>query len=222
MDIEALYKISYGLYIVSSGNKDRGNGFISNTVFQVTSDPPKFAVCCNKNNLTADFIIDHHVFSVSVLSITASPEIFGRFGYRSGRDTDKMKGIAVNYGVSGVPIVTAESIAYLEFSLLDRMDAGTHWIFIGLLVDAGVLDATGDPMTYQYYRDVRKGIAPKNAPTYIDQSKLELNKKTGNKFKCPSCGYIYDENVETIKFADLPDDWTCPQCGTEKSDFIEI
>jgi len=79
-------------------------------------------------------------------------------------------------------------------------------------------------LTYAYYREVKKGFSPKNAPTYINQSKLET--KTENvmskKFKCAVCGYIYDEAEEKVKFSDLPEDWVCPVCGSEKSDFIEI
>jgi len=79
-------------------------------------------------------------------------------------------------------------------------------------------------MTYRYYREVRKGIAPKNAPTYIDPQKSEINQlnKMQKKFKCAACGYIYNENIEKVKFDDLPDGWICPVCGSEKSDFIEI
>jgi len=92
INIQALFKISYGLYIVSSGDKAIGNGFISNTVFQVTAEPPRFAVCCSKNNYTSEFIMKYKVFSVSVLAQSASSDIFGKFGYKSGKDFDKMNG----------------------------------------------------------------------------------------------------------------------------------
>lgn len=107
-----IFKISYGLYIVSSGNKEKGNGFISNTVFQVTSEPPRFTVCCNKDNYTCEFINQYKVFSVSVLGQDASSEIIGKFGYKSGRETDKMSGNNIIYGQTGVPIVLNDSIAF--------------------------------------------------------------------------------------------------------------
>ena len=224
IDFEALFKITYGLFIVSSGNKTKGNGFISNTVFQVTADPPRFAICCNKNNFTADFITRTGVFSVSILEKDTSPEIMGRFGYKSGRDFDKLQGMSVKYGETGVPIVLNESIAYLECTVSQTIDTGTHLMFIGDLVQSAVLESTKEPLTYLYYRQVKKGIAPKNAPTYIDKSKLEASKPSVafKKFKCSSCGYLYDEETEGVKFSDLPDSWTCPICGTEKSDFIEV
>jgi flavin reductase (DIM6/NTAB) family NADH-FMN oxidoreductase RutF/rubredoxin len=224
VNYDALFDISYGLYIVCSGDKNRGNGFISNTVFQVTSEPAKFAACCNKNNFTAEFIQKYGAFSVSVLHVNASPEIFGRFGYQSGRDMDKLAGMNVKIGETGVPIISNESIAYLELKVVQTVDAGTHLIFIGELVNAEILDDSKEPMTYQYYRQMRKGAAPKNAPTYIDKSKFkgESNTLLFKKYKCPVCGYIYDEAAESIKFNDLPDSWICPICGCEKSDFVEI
>ncbi len=212
------------MFIVSSGDKSKGNGFIANTVFQVTAEPPRFAVCCNKSNLTAEFIKRSEAFSFSVLSQSASPEIFGKFGYRSGKDFDKMAGTRVKYESTGVPIVLDESIAYFECRLVQTVDVGTHLIFIGELLNSQIIATSGEPLTYSYYREVKKGIAPKNAPTYIDKSKLEAELKTqsSRKYKCPACGYVYDESEEHVKFRDLPDDWVCPVCGTEKSEFEEL
>jgi flavin reductase (DIM6/NTAB) family NADH-FMN oxidoreductase RutF/rubredoxin len=223
LDIQALFKISYGLYIVSSGDKTSGNGFISNTVFQVTAAPPKFAVCCSKNNYTSEFIMKYKVFSVSVLAQSASSDIFGKFGYKSGRDFDKMIGTTLIYGETGVPIVLDESIAYFECRVVQTLDAGTHLLFIGEVLNAESADDSKEPLTYTYYRQVKKGVAPKNAPTYIDKSKIGIiSDASSRKFKCPACGYIYDESAEMVKFKDLPDDWVCPVCGSEKSDFMEI
>lgn len=224
IDFNALFKITYGLYIVSSGDKDQGNGFISNTVFQVTSEPAKFATCCNKNNFTSGLIEQHDHFSVSVLHQKTGPEIYGRFGYRNGKDFNKLEGMNVKYGKTGVPIVLNDSIAYLECKVVQKFDMGTHWLFIGELIDAQVLNETNEPLTYSYYRQVKKGVAPKNAPTYIDKSKLETKSKPieSAKYKCTVCDYIYDENKEVIKFANLHDNWKCPVCGADKEDFIRV
>jgi flavin reductase (DIM6/NTAB) family NADH-FMN oxidoreductase RutF/rubredoxin len=224
INFEALYKISYGLYIVCSGDKNKGNGFISNTVFQVTAEPAKFGVCCNKNNLTSEFINRHGAFSVSILEQNASSEIIGEFGYKSGRDVDKMIGTKVKYGDTGVPIVLNEIIAFFECKVVQTVDVGTHLMFIGELVNAEIMNDTKEPLTYLYYRQVKKGVAPKNAPTYIDKSKLETKQKDPllRRYKCPVCGYIYEEATESVEFMDLPNNWVCPSCGSEKSDFIEI
>jgi len=224
IQFEALFKISYGLYIVSSGNTKRGNGFISNTFFQVTAEPPRFASCCNKENYTAALIRESGAYSVSVLHKDANQDIIGRFGYKSGKDTDKLSGMQVKYGETGVPIVLDDCIAFLECKVVQTFDVGTHYMFIGELVQAEILDDTMDVLTYLYYRQVRKGVAPKNAPTYINKSKLDSKPAFSEfkKYQCTACGYIYDEAEETVRFADLPDDWICPVCESEKSEFIEI
>jgi len=223
IQFEALFQISYGLYIVSSGNKANGNGYISNTVFQVTAEPPRFAASCNKDNFTSGFIKETGNFAVSVLHTETDPEIIGRFGYKCGKDFEKLSGMNIRYGVTGVPIVLNDCIAFLECKVVQTIDLGTHLLFIGELVQAEVVDDSRDPITYLHYRRVRKGLSPKNAPTYIDKSKIDI-KSMGDelkKFECTACGYIYDESEHEILFKDLPEDWICPVCGSEKSEFIE-
>jgi len=224
ISFDALFKISYGLFIVSSGDKNKGNGFISNTVFQVTAEPPCFAVCCNKLNYSESLIQKSGCFAVSVLHKDASSDIFGRFGYKSGKDFNKLEDMQVRYGETGVPIILNDSIAFLECKVKQTIDVGTHMLFIGELLNSEVLDENREALTYLYYRQVKKGVAPKNAPTYIDKSKLPEQRTTLNlkKYKCPACGYIYDEAIELIPFSELPDDWVCPVCGTEKEDFMEL
>ncbi len=224
IQFEALFKISYGLYIVSSGNKNHGNGFISNTFFQVTAEPPRFASCCNKDNFTADLIKETGAFSVSVIHKDTDPDIISRFGYKSGKDTDKLSGLNVKYGETGVPIVLNDCIAFLECKVIQTIDVGTHYLFIGELLQSEIADDTKEALTYLHYRQARKGAAPKNAPTYIDKSKLGANPAGSvfKKFECTACGYIYDEADEAVRFADLPEDWVCPVCGSEKSDFVEV
>ncbi len=224
IQFEALFQISYGLYIVSSGNKTSGNGYISNTVFQVTAEPPRFAASCNKDNFTAEFIAESGAFAVSVLHNDTDPDIFGRFGYKCGRDFNKLDGMNVKYGETGVPIIMNDCIAFLEFKVVQTVDVGTHLIFIGELVQAELVDDTKEAITYLNYRKVRKGLSPKNAPTYIDKSKIEAKIVAGGlkKFECTACGYIYDEAEHEISFADLPEDWVCPVCLSEKAEFIEV
>ncbi len=219
MNIEALYNISYGLYIVSSGNKETGNGYIANTVFQITSEPAKFAVSCNKNNFTSEFIKKHKAFSVSILNRNAKSETIGNFGFKTGKKFNKLKDFEIKYGKTNVPIILNDSIAYMEFKLTDEIDMGTHILFIGELADAQMI-AEGEPLSYDYYRKEKKGVTPKNAPSYIKKEKTK--KSEGKIYKCNVCGHIYDNNKEKTKFEDLPEDWTCPTCGVSKSEFSEI
>jgi flavin reductase (DIM6/NTAB) family NADH-FMN oxidoreductase RutF/rubredoxin len=223
LDYESFFKITYGLYIVASGDSNSGNGFVSNTVFQITAEPPQFAASCNKNNFTAEFIEKTGFFSVSVLSQETKSEVFTKFGYKSGREIEKFEGCNIKYGESGVPIVLDDSAAYFEMKVVKTVDVGSHIIFIGEVINCEVLDEKKEPITYAYYRQVRKASSPKNAPTYIDESKLrKVESSGGKKYKCIVCGFIYDEDIEKIKFSELPDDWVCPSCGSPKEDFIEI
>jgi flavin reductase (DIM6/NTAB) family NADH-FMN oxidoreductase RutF len=148
--IKACWKISYGLYVVSSLSGERINGQVCNTVFQITSDPPRIAIGINHRNLTHEFIEASGVFAVSILG-KSDHRIVRRFGYRSGRDFDKFKGVPVRRGRTGCPVLES-AIGYLECKLVkDRMlDAGTHSIFVGDVV-GGALFKDEEPITYAYY-----------------------------------------------------------------------
>ncbi|MFC2136719.1 flavin reductase [Bacteroidota bacterium] len=226
---EAFFKVSYGLFIVSSGNKENGNGYISNTVFQVTANPPKFATCCSKDNYTCNIIKENKAFGVSVLEQETSSQLIGKFGYNSGRDVKKFEDIKFKTGKTGIPIAMDHTIATFECKVEEIMDVGTHLLFIGEVVEA-VLLSDKDPITYEYYRKVKKGLSPKNAPTYIDKNKLENKKEGGDKYKCPVCGYVYDPEsgddssdvAPGTSFDDLPSGWICPVCGIEKDEFTKL
>jgi len=177
-----------------------------------------------KTSYTCEIIEKSDHFSVSVLHEKAESDLISKLGYKNGKEFRKLEGLNVKYGITGTPIVLNDSIAYLECKVVQKFDIGTHWLFVGELIDAQILDEINEPITYAYYRQVKKGVAPKNAPTYIDKSKLATSAiptKTG-KYKCTICEYIHDENEEGIEFADLPDDWECPVCGASKADFIEV
>jgi flavin reductase (DIM6/NTAB) family NADH-FMN oxidoreductase RutF/rubredoxin len=232
INTEAFFKVNYGLYIVSSGNESERNGFISNSVFQVTAEPPQFAVCCSKANFSADLIKRAGCFSVSVLRQEVDADLFGKFGYKSGRDTNKFNGTRFIKGLTGAPVLLDDTVAWIECRTRDVFDVGTHLIFIGEVVQAEVADNLAEPLTYSFYRKVKKGVAPKNAPTYIDQTKLEKKETTADtgRYQCPACGYIYepskgdpDAGIKAgTAFEDLPDSWVCPLCGSGKADFIKL
>jgi len=167
MDHRALHKIGYGLYVICSRKGDRLNGQIANTVFQVTSEPPTISVSINKNNLTHEFIRESKVFTVSALSQDAPLSFIGHFGFKSGRDIDKLEGINYKIGETRAPVVTDNTLAYLEAKVIQEVDVGTHTLFIGELVAAEVLKE-GEPMTYAYYHQVKRGTTPKTAPSYIE------------------------------------------------------
>lgn len=231
MDIQSFFKVTYGLYIVSSKDGDQLNGHVSNTVFQVSAEPPLFAIATHKSNLTTDFIRKSKVFSISLLQQDVDLEFLGPWGFQSGHDLNKFETTQYKMGKSGAPIVLDKSIAYIDCEVQQEIDTGTHILFIGLAVDAEILNPSAPPLTYAYYREVIKGLSPENAPTYTEKSKLaelEVQAETElKKFQCVVCGYVYDpaegdptKSVQAgTSFEDLPDDWTCPICGVGKEEF---
>jgi flavin reductase (DIM6/NTAB) family NADH-FMN oxidoreductase RutF/rubredoxin len=234
MNPKALFKISYGMYVVSSKKDGKFNGQIANTMFQTTSEPAMVALCINKKNLTHEFIEASKVVTVSVLSTETPMEFIGRFGFKSGRDGYKFDGVNLKLGVTGAPIVLDHAIAYYEAEIVDSMDAQTHTVYLAKVLDAEILDETAEPMTYAYYHMVKGGKSPKTAPTYIkEEPKVEAPKpapKAAAKWECTVCGYVYDPAAGDpdggIKpgtaFEDIPDDWTCPVCGAAKSEFKKL
>jgi len=238
METGTFFKITYGLYIVSSLNKEQKyNGHISNTVFQVTANPPRFAVASHKENLTTAYIRESGLFSISVLKQETGMEFIGPWGFQSGKDIHKFEKINYIKGKSGVPIVTENTVAYLECILEQTIDTGTHILFIGKVSDAKILDNESHPLTYSWYREVIKGLSPEKAPTFTNYAKqkdiIEENEMKGSenkktKHRCLVCGYVYDpqegDPAKSIPpgtaFEDLPEDWTCPVCGVGKKEFM--
>jgi flavin reductase (DIM6/NTAB) family NADH-FMN oxidoreductase RutF/rubredoxin len=227
MNLKALHNLSYGLYVVASQKQGKLNAQIANTVVQVTSEPPTISVCINKQNLTHEFISESKVFTASMLSRDTPLSFIGHFGFKSGREVDKLKDVNYKLGETKAPIVLDHSLAYLEARVINQVDVGTHTIFIGELVGADVL-REGEPMTYAYYHQVKRGTTPKTAPSYIEERKETVSKMA--KYKCSVCGYIYDPELgdpdSGIKpgtpFEEIPNDWVCPVCGASKDQFEKI
>ena len=172
MDNQALTLISYGLYIVSSQKENKLNGQIANVVFQVTSEPPAIATCINKKNLTWEYINASKVFSVSILCESTPLPFIGRFGFKSGRDSAKFDSVSYKLGRTGAPLVLENATACMEARVIRDLDVGTHTIFVGEVVDAEVL-STDICMTYEYYRQVKKGLTPRAAPSYVAPTKKD-------------------------------------------------
>jgi flavin reductase (DIM6/NTAB) family NADH-FMN oxidoreductase RutF/rubredoxin len=245
MNFEAFFKLTYGLYILSSKDNDKLNGHISNTVFQITAEPPRIAVATHRDNLTTEYIQKSGVFSVSALQKDVTLDFLGPWGFKSGRDVNKFENVGYKTGKTGAPIVTEKCIAYYECEVERELEVGTHILFIGKVIDLDIIDRAAEPLTYAHYREVIKGVSPENSPTYLSDDKLkneetekpkekteELDKaQEGEKMKryrCTICGYIYDPAegdppagiAPGTAFEDIPDDWSCPICGVTKADFV--
>ncbi len=232
MNRTALQQCSYGVYIISAQGSGKLNGQIANTVCQVTSDPATVSVCINKQNLTHELISGSRAFSVSILAEETPMQFIGRFGFKSGRDTDKFEGISYRMGPSKSPIVLDHATSYMDCELAGSMDAGTHTIFLGRVVDAEVV-GDGRPMTYEHYHNVKGGKSPKTAPTYAGAGGDDTTEKKGEtmaSYKCNICGYVYDPaegDPDTgigagTAFEDLPYSWVCPTCGAAITEFEKM
>ncbi len=203
MDTNAIYKVGYGLYVLSANDGGKDNGCIINTVMQITSNEPfKFIISVNKANLTHDMIKNSGKFNVSILTEETPFSVFETFGFKSGRDADKFSEIdCAKRAENSLLYLDKYANAYLSFDVIDAVDCDTHTIFVAKLSDAVSL-SNGESLTYAYYH---KHIKP--------QPKKSEKKVTG--WRCVICGYIYDGE-------ELPPDFICPWCKHGAADFEKI
>lgn len=201
MNIEALFKIGYGLYVLSVHEDGFDNGCIINTVTQVTNTPNRIAVTVNKQNKTHDMIMATAHFNVSVLSTDVPFEEFKHFGFQSGKDVNKFAETnKYRRTENGILIAQEYANAYLSGSVFHSVDLGTHTMFIADVTDAEVLN-NKESVTYDYYH---KNIKPK--PEKKPEGKVA--------YRCKICGYIHE--------GELPEDFICPLCKHPASDFEKI
>lgn len=200
MNTSALFKIGYGLYVLTCNELGKDNGCIVNTVMQVTSNPCKLAICVNKNNLTCEMIQHTKKLNVSVLSEGVGFEVFKTFGYQTGKNTEKFTNFPdVKRSPNGVLYITKDTNAYFSAYVQQEIDLDTHTMFIAELVEADVL-SDKPTVTYDFYQ---KNIKPKTTN----------NVKQG--WRCRICGYVYEGEV-------LPPDYICPICKHGAVDFEKI
>lgn len=164
LDQRALWSCTYGLYVVASCSEGRSNAQIANTVFQVAATPPRIAVAINKENYTHELIEKSGLLGIAVLSAEAPLKFIGLFGFRTGREVDKLAGVNTIEGNSGCPLVTDNAVSIFEAKVFGSLDAGTHTVFVADVTSGKVL-GDGEPMTYAAYHKM-KGKAPAAAPTY--------------------------------------------------------
>ncbi|MEO0205703.1 MAG: flavin reductase family protein [candidate division WOR-3 bacterium] len=171
MNIKTLHKVSYGIYIVSSKKGEKINGQIVNTVFHITAEPPHMGVSINQQNLTHEYISSSKVFSIAILTKDTPPKFIGQFGFRSGREIDKFKGVNFKTGKTGAPLILDNTIGFIECEVVNSVDCGSHTLFIGKVVDAEIINDNAQPLTYDYYHKELKLKVPKTATTYIEENK---------------------------------------------------
>lgn len=193
---ETLFKLTYGLFVLSARDGMKDNGCIINTVMQVTDTPLQIAVAINKNNYTLEMIEKSGVFNVSVLSEDVPFSVFERFGFKSGREENKFSDFEYKQrSCNDVYYITNYTNAYISAKVVNMIDCGTHMMIIGEVTQALTL-SDKPSVTYDYYF---KNIKPKPEA-----------KKKG--YVCKICGYVYEGDP-------LPEDFICPWCKHPASDF---
>ncbi|MBE5934627.1 MAG: hypothetical protein E7262_02400 [Lachnospiraceae bacterium] len=196
MDNQALNKIGYGLYVVTSNDGNRDNGLIVNTVSQITDSPKRVMVAINKANYSHDVIKKSGIMNVNCLTIETPFSVFEKFGFQSGRDVDKFAGEEVVRTENGLAYLKEYANAVISLKVEQYVDVETHGMFICQVVDAKVLSEK-ESVTYDYYH---KNIKP--SPQAIE--------KKG--YVCKICGYVYEGE-------ELPEDFICPWCKHGVEDF---
>ena len=198
-DLTALFRIGYGLYVVTSNDGKRDNGLIVNTVTQLTDNPNRVAVNINKANYSHHVIKQTGVLNVNCLSVEAPFSVFERFGFQSGRQVDKFAGQEVLRSDNGLVFLPKYINAFMSLKVEQYVDLDTHGMFICTVTEARVM-SDRETMTYTYYQN---NVKPKP----------QTEGKKG--FVCTVCGYIYEGDV-------LPDDYICPLCKHGVADFEPI
>ncbi len=196
----AMFKLSYGLFVLTAGG-EKDNGCIINTVTQITDSPKRISIAVNKANYTHDLILKSGTFNVSVLDTNADFALFTRFGFQSGREANKFEGLeSVARSENGLMYLTEMSNAFLSGKVIQTLDYGTHTVFIADVTEAKVLESAPS-MTYAYYFD---HVKPK-----------PNNLTTPHGWVCKICGYIYEGD-------ELPADYICPLCKHGAEDFERV
>lgn len=198
-DPTALFKISYGLYVVTTNDGKKDNGLIVNTVTQLTDNPIRVAVAVNKQNYSHDVIKATGAMNVNSLDVSAPFSVFQTFGFQSGRTADKFAGIPQKRTENGLRILPEHINAVLSLVVESYVDMDTHGMFICRVVESHTVSKL-DSMTYDYYH---KNVKPSQPAT----------KKKG--YVCKVCGWVYEGDT-------LPDDIVCPICKHGAADFEPI
>ena len=197
VESNAMFKLSYGLFVLTARDGAKDNGCIINTAQQLTSAPMRISITVNKANYTHDMIEKTGAFNISVLTEGAPFGLFKQYGFQSGRTADKLSG-GEPRTENGIAYLSEHANAVISGKVISTVDCGTHTLFIADVAEAHVLSAEPS-VTYAYYF---AHIKPKPQPA--------AEKKKG--FVCKICGYVYEGET-------LPPDFICPLCKHGAEDF---
>ena len=196
VDSKAFFRVGYGLYVLTVNDGKKDNGLIVNTVMQVANNPTRFSVCVNKENYSHDVIKKTGKMTVNCLDTSAPFSVFERFGFQSGRNTDKFADLTPRRAQNGLAVLAEHINAYFSLDVQEYVDLGSHGMFICTVSEASVV-SNAESMTYAYYH---ANVKPRP----------QKPKKKG--YVCKICGYVYEGE-------ELPADFICPLCKHGAEDF---
>lgn len=205
---QAMYKLTYGLFVLTTTDGEKQNGCIVNTVSMITDSPKRITVYVNKANYSEELLRKTGVFNVSVLTEKTPFDVFKQFGFCSGRDTDKFAGKEYPKTENGLYYLPEYANAVLSAKVVDAYDYDTHTLFVAEVTEAKTLNEDKS-VTYEYYQS---HIKPKPETPKAD---AEAQEKKGGKWVCKICGYVHEGE-------ELPEDFICPWCKHPAEDFEKI
>ena len=236
MSKNALENITYGLYVLSSKYEDKTSGCIIDACIQAGMNPDRIVISVMNGNYTREIIEKSGGFCLAILEENCPFELIKHFGFQSGRDVDKFKGLTTFTGINGVPCILSNVCSTMCARVVERFDLGSHTVFIGEVVEQKHL-SDDRPLTYAYYQAY---IKPKSQTVAQADNERSADIKASNEGECHSkrsakntpssdlddekkivgwrcsiCGFVYSDPV-------LPDDYTCPVCGNPCGDFLPI
>jgi len=206
---EAMYKLTYGLFVLTTTDGEKQNGCIVNTVSMLTDNPKRVTVFVNKANYTEELLRKTGIFNASVLTEKTPFEIFKQFGFASGRDTDKFAGTSYPKTENGLYYLPDYSNAVLSGKVIDYYDYGTHTLFVAEITEAKTL-SSDKSVSYEYYLS---NIKPKPQAKVQEDTATEKS-ESAEKWVCKICGYVHE--------GEMPDDFICPWCKHPKDDFEKV
>lgn len=215
MTTEVFRALSYGMYAVGVKSDDKVSACIASTVMQVSHAPDLIAVSISRSSFSHECIEKNGLFTVSVLSEDTSGAVIGALGFNSGRKIDKLKNITYRVLAEGVPVVRENICCWFLCRVVGKAESEGYTVFIAEVL-AGSESVKRTPMTYEYYRRVIKGRAPKTSPVYPGEEISEDQADAGN-WICPVCSFVYNDPI--VPFEEQPENWICPVCGSPKNVF---
>ena len=213
MDKKAFYKLSYGLYIISTVYEGKSAGCIVNTLSQVTSSPAQVTVAINKENYTAKVLAKSGYFAGVVLTQKADMDLISEFGFKTSETVDKFEKYSYLKDLNGVPYIKDNIASRFSCKVVDKLDCGSHIVFLGEVLDSEVL-SSDKPLTYDYYREEKKGYTPPKASSFNGEK--PNNKKGEVKgYRCTVCNYHLESDT-------IPPNFVCPICSQGADKLVKL